>query len=64
MMETLHQGINNATLVASTIPEALRVALLEAATKLVSALQKPEDALTKLAYWVRGIIFACHELEY
>ena len=56
-MEALHQAIDAATLAATTIPEASRVALLEAATKLVSALQKPEDALTKLAYWVCSIIF-------
>ncbi|KAJ4371749.1 hypothetical protein N0V86_008302 [Didymella sp. IMI 355093] len=33
-----------------SLSEKLRVTLLEAATRLVNALQKPEDAITKLAY--------------
>jgi len=61
-MEALHQAISAATLTANTIPDATRVALLEAATKLVSALQKPEDALTKLAYWVYPLFLHVIEL--
>jgi hypothetical protein len=35
-----------------TLSERLRVSLMEAANKLVAALQKLEDAITKLAYQV------------
>jgi len=63
-MEALHQAISAATLTANTIPGATRVALLEAATKLVNALQKPEDALTKLAYWVCPLFLHVIELEH
>jgi hypothetical protein len=53
-METARSVIDSVTTVAvnGTLPENLRVTLLEAATKLVAALQKPEDAITKLAYQV------------
>ncbi|PVI04220.1 O-methyltransferase [Periconia macrospinosa] len=49
-METLHQAIEAATLQAHNIPETSRVLLLNAATKLVSALQTPEDAIYRVAY--------------
>lgn len=54
-METARSIIELATTAAinGTLSEKLRVTLLEAATKLVAALQKPEDAITKLAYQVR-----------
>ncbi len=50
----VHSAIESATAAAisGTLSEKLRVVLLEAATKLVAALQKPEDAITKLAYQV------------
>jgi hypothetical protein len=41
-----------AAAVSGSISERLRVTLLDAATKLVVALEKPEDAITKLAYQV------------
>jgi hypothetical protein len=41
-----------AAAVNGSISERLRVTLLDAATKLVAALEKPEDAITKLAYQV------------
>ncbi|KAF9697583.1 hypothetical protein EKO04_004422 [Ascochyta lentis] len=51
-METVRAVMESATTAAvnGTLPEQQRVALLEAATKLVAALQKPEDAITRLAY--------------
>ena len=53
-MDTARSIIDSVTTAAvnGTLPEKLRVILLEAATKLVAALQKPEDAITKLAYQV------------
>lgn len=42
-----------AATIAGTLPEKMRVALLEAAAKLVAALQKPEDVITKMAYQAR-----------
>lgn len=53
-METARSIIDLVTTAAvnGTLPEQLRVILLEAATKLVAALQKPDDAITKLAYQV------------
>jgi hypothetical protein len=41
-----------AAAVSGSISERLRVTLLDAATKLVVALEKPEDVITKLAYQV------------
>lgn len=54
IQHALASGLESATTAATigTLPEALRVTLLETATKLVTTLQKPEDAITKLAYWV------------
>lgn len=51
-METARSVIESVTVAAlnGTLSEKLRVALLEVATKLVAALQKPEDAITQLAY--------------
>ncbi|KAJ8117929.1 hypothetical protein OPT61_g973 [Boeremia exigua] len=51
-MGTIRSAIESATAAAinGTLAEKSRVILLEAATKLVAALQKPEDAITKLAY--------------
>lgn len=53
-MDTARSIIESVTTAAvnGVLPEKLRVTLLEAATKLVVALQKPEDAITKLAYQV------------
>jgi len=53
-MENLAQAIDTATALATegSIDEGSRIVVLEAATKLVTVLQKPEDAITKLAYWV------------
>ena len=53
-METARSIIDSVTAAAvnNALSEKLRVTLLEAATKLVAALQKPEDAITKLAYQV------------
>lgn len=60
-METARSIIESVTASAvnGTLPEKLRVTLLEAATKLVVALQKPEDAITKLAYQVLRLISTC-----
>jgi hypothetical protein len=53
-MDTVQSVIESVTTAAvnGSVPEKLRVTLLEAATKLVAALQKPEDAITRLAYQV------------
>jgi hypothetical protein len=53
-METARSIIDSATAAAvnGNISERVRVTLLDAATKLVAALQRPEDAITKLAYQV------------
>lgn len=55
-MDTVCSVINSVTAaaVSGKLSEQLRVTLLEAATKLVAALQRPEDAITKLAYQVRS----------
>lgn len=37
-----------------TLPEQARMEALQAATKLAAALEKPEDALLKIAYSVRS----------
>jgi hypothetical protein len=57
-MEVVRQAIESATAAAtsSSIPEQLRVTLLEAASKLVVALSKPEDVITKMAYQVSRAI--------
>ena len=46
--------------VSGSIPERLRVTLLDAATKLVAALERPEDAITKLAYQVVQYLWHGH----
>jgi hypothetical protein len=53
-MGTVRSVVDSVTTVAvnGTLSEELRVALLGAAIKLAAALQKPEDAITKLAYQV------------
>jgi hypothetical protein len=57
-MDAVTNAIESATKSATSggLAETSRVALLDAATKLVNALQKPEDAITRLAWWVRGPI--------
>jgi hypothetical protein len=50
-----------AAAVNGTLSEELRVALLEATNKLVAVLEKPEDAITKLAYQVK--ILSPHAAE-
>lgn len=52
--DSLAKAIKAATSLAtsSQIEEQARVTLLKAANELVTALEKPEDALTKLAYSV------------
>jgi hypothetical protein len=53
-MEAARSVIDSVTTAAinGNISERLRVTLLDAATKLVAALQRPEDTITKLAYQV------------
>lgn len=53
-MESAQLMIESVTAAATngTLPERVRVTMLEAATKLVAVLQKPEDTITKLAYQV------------
>jgi hypothetical protein len=53
-MGTVRSVVDSVTTVAvnGTLSEELRVALLGAAIKLAAALQKPEDAITKLTYQV------------
>ena len=59
-MESARSTIDSVTAAATngSLPEYLRVSLLGAATKLVAALEKPEDAITKLAYQV--MIYSLH----
>jgi hypothetical protein len=53
--ESLEQTLSSALSLAQSdgLTETARVTLLEATTRLMIALQKPEDALIKLTYVVR-----------
>jgi hypothetical protein len=61
-MEAARSMIDSVTAaaVSGSISERLRVTLLDAATKLVAALEKPEDAITKLAYQVVQCLWHGH----
>jgi hypothetical protein len=61
-MEAARSMIDSVTAaaVSGSISERLRVTLLDAATKLVAALEKPEDAITKLAYQVVQCLWYGH----
>lgn len=53
-MEAVQKAIESATAVVQSggIAERLRVTLLEATRKLLVALEKSEDVITKMAYQV------------